>query len=141
ALGPKTEAAAPGPPGAACAPTSREMLSRLRADPRIERRNEKMDVLMIAPFADVAGNSNNRFNTVASVLGRLGADVELVTSSFSHTVKRQGPAPTARNPLYRTTCVREPGYPTTAPIRRLLSHRALGRNLTAYPPRRRRPDV
>ena len=64
-----------------------------------------MDVLMIAQFADVVGNSNNRFNTLASVLGRLGADVELVTSSFSHTVKRQRPAPTARNPLYRTTCV------------------------------------
>lgn len=100
-----------------------------------------MDVLMIAQFADVVGNSNNRFNTLASVLGRLGADVELVTSSFSHTVKRQRPAPTARNPLYRTTCVREPGYPTNVSIRRILSHRSLGRNLTDYLHRRRRPDV
>lgn len=100
-----------------------------------------MDVLMIAHFTGSGKDSNDRFDTLASVLSRRGAEVELVTSSFHHLSKKQRDTTGGGRQLFTTTYVSEPDYRTNVSVRRLLSHRILGRNLTEYLAHRRVPDV
>lgn len=100
-----------------------------------------MDVLLIAHFTGGGERFNNRFNALAEVLARHGADVELVTSSFLHLNKEHRDMSAPGSPLYTTTYVREPAYPANVSLRRLISHQALGRNLADYLRQRNTPDV
>lgn len=100
-----------------------------------------MDVLMIAHYTATGWLPNDRFDSLASVLARRGAEVELVTSSFQHAFKTQRDTSVDRNPLYSTTYVHEPPYRSNVSAGRLRSHRALGRNLAEYLRRRKVPDI
>ncbi|KAB1947142.1 glycosyltransferase family 4 protein [Brevibacterium linens ATCC 9172] len=100
-----------------------------------------MDVLMIAHFTRAGRRSRDRFDTLAGILARRGANVELVTSTFHHLSKQQKDIADAEDELYRTTYISEPSYRTNVSVRRLLSHQILGRNLTEYLRHRRAPDV
>lgn len=100
-----------------------------------------MDVLMIAHYTAGGRLPNDRFDSLASILARRGADVELVTSSFQHAFKKQRDTSVERNPLYSTTYLYEPAYRTNVSAGRILSHRALGRTLAEYLRQRRVPDV
>lgn len=100
-----------------------------------------MDVLMIAHFTGGGKPSKDRFDTLASILARRGAEVELVTSSFHHLSKSRRDVSAEANQLYATTYVSEPPYRTNVSVRRLLSHRMFGRNLAEYLRHRRVPDV
>lgn len=99
-----------------------------------------MDVLMIAHFTG-GRRSDDRFDTLAGILARRGAEVELVTSTFHHLSKRHRDTVEGENQLFVTTYVSEPAYRTNVSVRRLLSHRVFGRNLTEYLRHRRVPDV
>lgn len=100
-----------------------------------------MDVLMIAHFTGGGRRPDDRFDTLAGILARRGAEVELVTSSFHHLSKKHRDPSDRETQLFVTTYVSEPAYRTNVSMRRLLSHRTLGRNLKEYLRHRRVPDV
>ncbi|WP_165770463.1 MULTISPECIES: glycosyltransferase family 4 protein [Brevibacterium] len=100
-----------------------------------------MDILMIAHFTGGGSHPNDRFDALASILARRGAQVELVTSSFHHLSKSQRDLTLIRNPQYLTTYLAEPDYRGNVSIGRLRSHRVLAKRLNEYLQQRRVPDV
>ncbi|WP_179129636.1 glycosyltransferase family 4 protein [Corynebacterium pacaense] len=99
------------------------------------------DILIISHFAEERDSANCRFHELAGILARRGADVELVTSSFLHTHKRDRDAQDSQVADYRITRVTEPAYSSNVSFARLRSHRILGRNLMDYLDSRAVPDV
>lgn len=96
------------------------------------------DVLLVAHFSADDHTSNDRFADLATRLQSSSLDVELITSSFSHTRKRQrsweyGPR------SFKRTLIREPGYDTNVSLTRLWSHKVMARNLAKYLAKRTPP--
>ncbi|MFP3398464.1 hypothetical protein SB749_19265, partial [Brevibacterium sp. SIMBA_078] len=81
-----------------------------------------MDALMIAHYTATGWLPHDRFDSLASILARRGAEVELVTSSFLHAFKTQRDTSVERTPLYTTTYVHEPSYRSNVSAGRLRSH-------------------
>lgn len=101
----------------------------------------RQDVLIIAQFAGLGENANNRFGELARLFDAAGADVELVSSRFWHTNKVHH-SPAVREEFdFPVTLIEEPGYPTNVSLRRIASHRTMARNLTRYLEGRHTPDI
>lgn len=99
------------------------------------------DVLIIAHFSgDLTQKNNNRFNYLANILAENNFNVELVTSSFSHNLKRR--RSTVDGPLsYILTFIAEPPYSNNISMKRFYSHYILSRNLKKYLKQRTKPDI
>ncbi|NHN29407.1 glycosyltransferase family 4 protein [Paenibacillus agricola] len=94
-------------------------------------------VLIIAPFTVLPGEKGfNRFRYIAEELARLGHEVELVTSNYSHAEKsfRQHENGRWIGPSlpYRLTLIEERGYSRNVSLERIRSHRCFERNLRLY---------
>lgn len=103
-----------------------------------------LDILIIANFTSVPGeNANNRFFYLANKLAENGCQVELLTSSFSHGLKKQKDLiPAELNRLsFQYTTVFEPGYSKNVCLERLKSHAVFGKNIKKYLTHREKPDV
>lgn len=104
-----------------------------------------MDILMIAHFTQAPiENGNNRFNYLAARLTKIdGNDVELVTTTFSHTRKEQRDFEYMQgsNDNYKATMLYEPGYAKNVSMKRFYSHWVMGRKLKEYLKKRKNPDV
>ncbi|MBB5832719.1 glycosyltransferase family 4 protein [Brachybacterium aquaticum] len=94
-------------------------------------------VVIIANFTSDTAERNDRFNDLACRFAERGADVELVTSQFSHstkTMRRAVPGGTG----YTITHVREPGYAKNVSFARLRSQAAfadaVGKHLVTIDP-------
>jgi glycosyltransferase involved in cell wall biosynthesis len=94
-------------------------------------------ILIVAPFTILPGeNGFNRFRYIAEELAKLGHEVELVTSGFSHAEKRfrrqaDGQRPGESLP-YKLTLIEERGYSSNVGWERIRSHRQFERNLARY---------
>jgi len=104
---------------------------------------QRKDILIAANFT--AGRDekiNNRFNYL---LKMLNADerfkAELVTSSFSHTKKRQRSQLASSDGKESITYVHEPGYKKNVSLKRFYSHYIFGKNVTRYLEKRAKPDA
>lgn len=87
-------------------------------------------ILIIANFCD--GRSlRGRFTYLANMLSIKGHEVEIVTSDFSHALKR--PKNTFKNDFpFKITHIHEPGYPDNISLKRLYSHFVWGLNVSQY---------
>jgi transcription-repair coupling factor (superfamily II helicase) len=102
------------------------------------------DVLLIAHFTQLPGEKgNNRFQYIAEKINRINTEVEVVTSSFSHTNKSQRNKTETQKggSCYKLTLLFEPGYSENVCLRRFYSHHIMGKNLKSYLKKRKKPDV
>ena len=104
----------------------------------------KKDILFILHYTQTPGEKGNgRFHYLAEKVDKKIADVEVVTTSFSHSKKKQKELPNeyTENSNYEFTMLYEPGYNKNVSIKRLFSHYVLGRNLKKYLKKRKKPDL
>lgn len=102
------------------------------------------DILIIAHFTQIPGEKGNgRFRYIAEEINKEYANVEVVTTSFSHTTKIQRSiTDKQRNSVnYKLTMLYEPGYNKNVSLKRFYSHYIMGRNLKKYLKTRKNPDV
>lgn len=103
-----------------------------------------MDIVIISEFCeDFSKSDNDRFLYLAKMLTSSSDDniVEIITSSFRHTTKKQRSEPAAVWP-FKITFIEEPGYPRNVCLKRFQSHHAWGKNVLKYiKNRERKPDV
>lgn len=97
------------------------------------------DIVIVAHFTSFTSEGgNNRFNYIAERLNKdEDVQVEFLTSSFSHSKKTQREVVKED---YNVTLLYEPGYKRNISIIRFYSHAMLGRNLTSYLKKRKKPD-
>ena len=99
-----------------------------------------MDIVIISEFGETfARDDNDRFVYLAGMLAEQH-DVELVTSSFRHSVKTQRTEAWNGWP-FTVTFLQEPGYPRNICLQRFRSHRTWGKNVLSYLKGRKKPDV
>lgn len=102
----------------------------------------KKDVLIIAHFcSDFDGKGNNRFNYLSELFAKNNCEVELVTSSFSHSKKIKRDKNFEKVQNYKVTLIEEPGYKKNITIMRIYSHYIMSINLERYLKIRRKPNV
>lgn len=104
---------------------------------------KKQDILIVAPFADLPEETGNcRYFYLANQLYiQQKANVELVISSFAHLKKQQRDDRSKEAYPYPVTMIEEPGYKKNVSFKRFYSHHVMGKNLTAYLKKRKKPDV
>ena len=103
-----------------------------------------MNVLMIAHYTIFPWeNGNGRFDYLANVLYENGHSVELVTSSFEHTEKKQRVCykDKIKSLKYSVTMLHEPDYRKNVSIKRLRCHSVFAKNLKKYLDKIGKPDV
>ena len=99
-----------------------------------------MDIVIISEFGEsFARDDNDRFLYLAGILAE-EHEVELVTSSFRHSVKTQRTEAWDGWP-FTVTFLQEPGYPRNICLQRFRSHRIWGKNVLSYLKDRKKPDV
>ena len=103
-----------------------------------------MDILMITHFTIFPWEfGNSRFVYLADLFSKKGNTVEIVTSSFDHSDKKQRTISDEQRKSFphKITLLHEPGYRKNVCIKRLKSHKTLAKNLKKYLEKRRIPDV
>lgn len=100
------------------------------------------DIVIIANFCrDFSDNDNGRFLYIAKkFLENDGVKVEIITSSFSHTKKKQKEELKTQWP-FKVTFLYEPGYSKNVCLKRFYSHKVWGDNVQEYLEQRKKPDV
>ncbi|WP_149554778.1 glycosyltransferase family 4 protein [Treponema pectinovorum] len=99
-----------------------------------------MDIVIIANFCDDFKIINNdRFLYIANLLSEKHS-VEVITSDFFHTTKkeRSGDIPPSK---FKITCLHEPGYKRNVCLSRFYSHFVWGKNVKKYLEMRKHADV
>ena len=101
----------------------------------------KKKVLIIANFTKLPNEEgNSRFPYIASLLDKEKCDVELITSSFSHGLKKQRNKDVNYNVDYKITLIDEPGYKKNVSIKRFYSHKTFAKNVEKYLGTIEKPD-
>lgn len=99
-----------------------------------------MDIVIIANFCrDFSETDNGRFMYLCKEWSK-EHKVEIITSDFSHGMKRHKDA-LVHNWPFKITFLREPGYPTNVCLKRFYSHLIWGINVSKYLKKRAKPDV
>lgn len=100
------------------------------------------DIVIVANFTQVPGEKgNNRFAYLADIL-KDRCKTELITSSFSHNLKRQREAVQNETDTgVKVTQIFEPGYSRNISLKRFYSHWVWGRNVRKYLKNREKPDA
>ena len=102
------------------------------------------DILIITHFTVVPGEAgNSRFNYIADKIDYDTANVEIITTDFSHLKKsKRDVSEELRNEVsYKLTMLAEPGYAKNISLQRFYSHYIMGKNLKEYLKQRELPDV
>lgn len=102
------------------------------------------DILIITHFTVVPGEAgNSRFNYIADKIDYETANVEIITTDFSHLkkAKRDVSEELRRDINYKLTMLAEPGYTKNISLQRFYSHYIMGKNLKEYLKQREIPDV
>ena len=103
-----------------------------------------LDILIIAHFTQVPGEQGNgRFDYIANGISSVDANVEVVTTEFSHRNKEfRRLSNTQVNGLkYKLTLLYEPGYKDNISFSRMYSHLVLSFSLKKYLKERKFPSV
>ncbi|MFD6211556.1 glycosyltransferase family 4 protein [Peribacillus sp. NPDC060253] len=99
------------------------------------------DVLMIAHF--IRGTIEGRFEYLANKLANEGYAVELVTTEFSHELKRKRKKEEKQLKEFQfyLNMLPEPGYKKNISVNRFYSHYVMGQSLKKYLKNRKKPDI
>lgn len=92
---------------------------------------EPTRVAIVANYTADAPGTNNRFNDLARRFAARGAEVELITTDFSHDTKARI-VEGFGEPGYTITRLREPGYRKNISVARLRSQAAFARAVGAH---------
>ncbi|MBU5450132.1 glycosyltransferase family 4 protein [Acetivibrio sp. MSJd-27] len=86
--------------------------------------------------------SSSRYHSIASMAASYGLKVEVITSTFYHTAKKQ------RNVLnrmledsYSISFIKEKGYKKNISLQRISSHSGFANNVIKYLKSRKKPDI
>lgn len=104
----------------------------------------KKKVLIIANFMRLPWEGgNSRFPYIAKLTDREKVEVEIITTSFSHSEKMQREVTEQnRNSIdYKITLLDEPGYKKNVSLKRFYSHHVLAKNLKKYLEKQEKPDI
>ena len=104
------------------------------------------DILIVAHFiATPEEKGNDRFSYISKELALRYNDkynVELLTSSFSHSRKRQRVFDKERQEVpYQISLIYEPGYKKNVSLERFYSHYIFAQNVKKYLKTRKHPDL
>lgn len=100
-----------------------------------------MKILIVAHFTrDFSETDNGRFLYLAKELYNKGHEVEIITTNFSHGMKKKKKDITVKYP-FKIKMLDEPGYKKNVSIRRFYSHHVWGKNLDKYLSNIKKPDV
>ena len=94
-----------------------------------------MKILFIANYVSLPWeNGNSRFIYLLNSIDYSKHNVELITSSFSHALKKHRKLDFKKvNALkYKLTLIDEPGYRNNVSFARMYSHKFLSKNLKEY---------
>lgn len=102
-----------------------------------------MDVLIISNYWHFeCEKASSRYLTIANMASNLKIDVEVVTSTFYHTTKKQRDIDDQLSKYkYKTTLISEPGYKKNIDLKRICSHRRFAKNVISYLEKRKKPDL
>lgn len=103
-----------------------------------------MDIVIISNYWHFEHEkSSSRYLSIANGLAKTGAQVEVITSTFYHALKRQrtATAQVYKDYLYKTTLLQEPGYSKNVDIKRFISHKLFANHVISYLESRKRPDI
>ena len=91
-------------------------------------------VLLVAHFMDgIDENSNNRFNYIIKILSKeKNISLEVITSNFSHRLKKTREKLNKQSNDYKLTMISEPEYRKNVSLKRFYSHYKMGKNLKKY---------
>ena len=104
----------------------------------------KKKVLIIANFMRLPWEGgNSRFPYIAELTDREKVEVEIITTSFSHSEKMQRKVTeNNKNSIdYKITLLDEPGYKKNVSLKRFYSHHVLAKNLKKYLEKQEKPDI
>lgn len=87
-----------------------------------------MRVFIIANFI---ASTTSRFLDIARMLSCEGHDVTVITSDFSHSMKKPKESGTQYD-AFKTIYLHEPGYVGNVSVKRLWSHHVWGKNVVKY---------
>lgn len=102
------------------------------------------DILIIAHFTQVPGEKgNSRFTYLVNMFAKIGYNVELVTTQFSHRTKshRVVKERQLKQLKYKLTMLHETGYKKNVSLKRFYSHYIFGKSLENYLKKRKKPDI
>ncbi len=91
-----------------------------------------MNIIIVSNFpADLDGKSYGRFTYLAEMLSEQGHNVELITSTFMHSLKKQREIVSG---IFKSkiTLIYEPGYKKNVCLERFKSHYIWGNNVYKY---------
>ncbi len=91
-------------------------------------------ILIIAHFMDSpTERTNNRFNYITNLLSKKDdVELEVITSNFSHRLKKKRNIIQCQTKDYKFTMIEEPAYSKNVSIKRFYSHFVMGINLKKY---------
>jgi glycosyltransferase involved in cell wall biosynthesis len=100
-----------------------------------------VDVLIVAHF--IRGTIEGRFEYLANKLVEKGFRVELVTTDFSHGLKRTRKTEDVQldDFKFKLTMLHESGYEKNITLKRFYSHYIMGKSLNEYLKNRKKPDI
>lgn len=102
----------------------------------------KKDVLLIVHYVTNLGSEgNNRFNYLTKLLSNENLNLELVTSEYSHSLKKRKPKINNLDLEFKVTYIREPGYEKNVSLKRIFSHYKMAQNMKKYLNKRDIPDL
>lgn len=102
------------------------------------------DIVIIANFCDGPNeNTNNRFNYLAKLFSESNSKVELITSNYSHRLKKKRESTKYSKDLcsYKITMLHEPSYKKNISIKRFYAHKIFSLKVKEYLKAREKPDV
>lgn len=103
----------------------------------------KKKVLFIANFTSLPWeDGNSRFLYIIDLIDKDKYDIELITSSFLHSEKKQRINESSKlNLNYKITLLDEPGYKKNVSLKRFYSHKIFAKNVEKYLGTIEKPDI
>lgn len=102
-----------------------------------------MDIVIVAQYLgdiEQLKTTNGRFIYLAKMLSKKN-NVEIVTTTFPHSLKRQAQYIPDSFEGCKITALYEPGYSKNVCLKRFTSHHRLAKNVEKYLKQRKKPDV
>ena len=102
-----------------------------------------MDVIFISNYWHFECEKvSSRYLSIANMAADSGISVEVITSTFYHTTKKQRDIfKELSSYKYKTTLIEEPGYKKNIDFERIVSHRKFADNVIKYLEKRKKPDL
>lgn len=101
-----------------------------------------MDLLIISNYWHFPSEkTSSRYHSIATMAVENGFNVEVLTSSFYHTKKKQRDINNKYDCNYKYTLIAEPAYKKNISIKRLIGHHCFKNNVISYLKKRKKPDV